>query len=81
MSELGVTPPDSLLKYEAPLFMGIEPNGTAGVSRAHQTDGTSKIDDMINSMLPSRCEKLTSLLLLISIVLFDRRLNLHFLFS
>jgi hypothetical protein len=50
--EISVTPPDSLVKYDAPLFVGIEP-GSDG-AKATMTEGASKIDDMINSMLPPR---------------------------
>jgi hypothetical protein len=52
MAELGVTPPDSLMKYDAPLFVGIEPS-SAGAGKA-SSEGLSKLDDMINSMLPPR---------------------------
>ena len=51
--DLYVSPPESLVKFEAPLFVGIQPSGTAekagGVNEA-----TSKLDDMINAMLPPR---------------------------
>ena len=51
MAELGVSPPESLMKYDAPLFVGIEPSSTGIKSTA---EGLSKLDDMINSMLPPR---------------------------
>eukprot|EP00596_Hydrurales_sp_CCMP1899_P004430 CAMPEP_0119042042 /NCGR_PEP_ID=MMETSP1177-20130426/14310_1 /TAXON_ID=2985 /ORGANISM="Ochromonas sp, Strain CCMP1899" /LENGTH=231 /DNA_ID=CAMNT_0007008545 /DNA_START=163 /DNA_END=855 /DNA_ORIENTATION=+ len=51
MAELGVSPPDSLMKHDAPLFMGIEPSAMGGKASA---EGLSKLDDMINSMLPPR---------------------------
>jgi hypothetical protein len=51
MSDLGVSPPDSLMKYDAPLFVGIEPSANGGKMTA---EGLSKLDDMINSMLPPR---------------------------
>ena len=51
MSDLGVSPPDSLVKYDAPLFVGIEPSSNGGKTFA---EGLSKLDDMINSMLPPR---------------------------
>jgi hypothetical protein len=51
MSDLGVSPPDSLMKYDAPLFVGIEPSVNGGKMTA---EGLSKLDDMINSMLPPR---------------------------
>ena len=50
--EISVTPPDSLVKFDAPLFVGIEPG--SGGAKATMTEGASKIDDMINSMLPPR---------------------------
>lgn len=51
MAELGVSPPDSLMKHDAPLFVGIEPSAVGAKASA---EGLSKLDDMINSMLPPR---------------------------
>lgn len=53
--EISVTPPETLVKFDAPLFAGIEPpadkavlpKGTGGESNA-------KLEDMLNSMLPPR---------------------------
>jgi hypothetical protein len=50
--ELTVTPPESLVKFDAPLFVGLEPSGTA--EKAGVRDNASKLDDMINAMLPPR---------------------------
>jgi hypothetical protein len=46
-----VSPPESLVKYNAPLFNGIQkdPNQSKGV-----VENTSKLDEMIHAMLPAR---------------------------
>jgi|EP00606_Chrysophyceae_sp_TOSAG23-5_P000680 dynein light intermediate chain, axonemal len=46
-----VTPPESLVRYNAPLFNGIEndPNQSKGV-----VENTAKLDEMIHAMLPAR---------------------------
>jgi hypothetical protein len=63
-AEITVTPPDSLLKYEAPLFVGIEssnaappPQGKGGLN-----ENNTKIEDMINSILPPRSLYLSPLI-------------------
>jgi len=50
--EIAVNPPDTLVKFDAPLFAGLETNK----QRPHgKTDkSTAKLDDMLNSMLPPR---------------------------
>lgn len=51
MSKVGVSPPDSLMRYETPLVVGSD------LSNSHEKDfpeGLSKQDDMLNSMLPPR---------------------------
>jgi len=53
-SEIAVSPPDSLVKYDAPLFVGIEPSAEAGAMKLNLNENGSKLDDMINSMLPAR---------------------------
>ena len=46
------TPPESLLKYANPLYVGIEPKA---VSNAKAPNGqVTQLDDMLNSMLPPR---------------------------
>ena len=46
-------PPECLLKYMAPLYVGMEPKD---VSKAKKEDAqNSQLDDMLNSMLPPRC--------------------------
>jgi len=50
---ISVTPPDSLMKFDPPLFAGIEPSEAGTAVRAIAENG-SKMDDMINSMLPAR---------------------------
>lgn len=53
--EIAVSPPDSLMKFDAPQFVGIEhkkdakPNTTAGTD-----GGGNRLEDMVNSMLPPR---------------------------
>lgn len=46
-----VSPPESLVKYNAPLFNGIQkdPNQSKGV-----VENTSKLDEMVHAMLPAR---------------------------
>lgn len=54
--EVTVHPPDSLLKYEAPVFVGLEPS-KAQEPRAtdpHTKEGASQLEDMMNSMLAPR---------------------------
>ena len=50
--DLYVSPPETLVKFEAPLFVGIHPSGTT--EKAGVNEATSKLDDMINAMLPPR---------------------------
>jgi len=50
--EISVSPPDTLVKYDAPLFAGIE-NHNKAVSQG-KIDTNSKLEDMLNAMLPPR---------------------------
>lgn len=52
--EVSVSPPESLLKYEAPLFAGIEPSNDKLATKSPNQDGNAKLEDMVNSMLPPR---------------------------
>ena len=52
-AEITVSPPDSLIKYEAPLFVGIEPNVQHAGPKGAVGEST-KIDDMIAAVLPPR---------------------------
>ena len=52
--EIAVTPPDSLVQYEAPLFAGIEPSSKPAAKTSSFSETNAKLDDMINSMLPPR---------------------------
>jgi hypothetical protein len=52
--EISVSPPETLVKYDAPLFAGIESGGEKLGSKSNNQEGNSKIDDMLNSMLPPR---------------------------
>lgn len=56
-SDIAVSPPDSLVKYDAPLFIGIEPSSKASPPKATMNESATKIEDMINSMLPPRYRK------------------------
>jgi dynein light intermediate chain, axonemal len=50
------SPPDSLLRFDAPLFVGFDPaaaTATASV-RKGADPAASQLDDMVNSMLPPR---------------------------
>jgi hypothetical protein len=51
--EISVSPPETLVKFDAPLFAGIEPAGDKNTSKARQ-ETNSKIEDMLNSMIPPR---------------------------
>eukprot|EP01035_Chromulina_nebulosa_P020137 gene20137-26145_t len=51
---IAVHPPDSLVKFDSPLFVGVDVLPENGYSKALQTETGSKLDDMINSMLPPR---------------------------
>lgn len=53
-AEITVTPPDSLVKYEAPLFVGIESNNIPNQPKSGMNENNTKIEDMINSILPPR---------------------------
>jgi len=53
--DIAVTPPDSLVKFEAPIFVGLEPSvETGSVTKARLNEQNSKVEDMINSMIPPR---------------------------
>ena len=63
MTEIKVTPSDTLLRYETPLYYGQErkSNGKSSIGFEQNKAGgssnesaTSKLDEMINSMLPLR---------------------------
>ena len=58
MAEIRVHPPDSLLRYEPPVFVGLEPSqGKADLKPAAESntkEGSSQLEDMVNSMLPPR---------------------------
>jgi hypothetical protein len=51
--EISVSPPETLVKFDAPLFAGIEPSGEKNNAKSrHETN--SKVEDMLNSMIPPR---------------------------
>lgn len=53
--EISVSPPETLLKYDAPLFAGIEPSHADHAAlKSPNQENNPKIDDMVNSMLPPR---------------------------
>lgn len=53
--EVAVTPPDSLVRYDAPIFVGLEPS-VEGSNTKPKSDNnqTAKMEDMLNSMIPPR---------------------------
>lgn len=56
-TSIEVHPPDSFLKYEPPVFVGMEPSkGHVKSLATHKgKDSTaSQMDEMVNSMLPPR---------------------------
>jgi hypothetical protein len=52
--EISVTPPETLVKFDAPLFAGIEPPMDKAVLPKNQGESNAKLEDMVNSMLPPR---------------------------
>lgn len=52
--EISVSPPETLVKFDAPLFAGIEPNSEKSAHKANHNENGSKIEDMLNSMIPPR---------------------------
>ena len=52
--EISVSPPETLVKFDAPLFAGIEPSSEKHGTKNQNQDGGSKIEDMLNSMIPPR---------------------------
>lgn len=54
MMQVSVNPPESLLKYQAPLFVGIEPTAEMVQQAKGTGENSTKLDDMINAMLPAR---------------------------
>jgi hypothetical protein len=52
--DISVSPPETLVKFDAPLFAGIEPKGNDKNGKSQNQDGNSKIEDMLNSMIPPR---------------------------
>lgn len=53
--EVVVTPPDSLLRYEAPIFVGLEPSVEgSNIKLKSENNQTAKMEDMLNSMIPPR---------------------------
>jgi hypothetical protein len=53
--EISVSPPETLVKFDAPLFAGIEPSGDKPILPKNQNaEHNPKLEDMLNSMLPPR---------------------------
>jgi len=52
-TEVEISPPDSLVRFEAPIFAGLEPS-KEGSSVGKLKEGTTKLDEMITAMLPPR---------------------------
>ena len=53
-TEITVSPPESLVKYEAPLFVGIEPSVNQEEVKAKTNPNNTKLDDMVDSIIPPR---------------------------
>ena len=55
-AEITVTPPDTLVKFDAPLFVGIDGGTKTNNKKTTKlgNENTAKLDDMINAMLPAR---------------------------
>jgi len=53
-TEITVNPPESLVKYEAPLFVGIEPSLNHAELKAKGNLNNTKLDDMVDSIIPPR---------------------------
>ena len=52
--QVAVTPPDSLLRFDAPIFVGLEPSVEGTKPKSKATADASKLEDMLNSMIPPR---------------------------
>lgn len=52
--EISVTPPETLVKFDAPLFAGIETSGEKAHIKSQNQENNTKLEDMVNSMLPPR---------------------------
>jgi hypothetical protein len=55
--EISVSPPETLVKFDAPLFAGIEPPADKAVlpkGANNSGENNAKLEDMLNSMLPPR---------------------------
>ena len=52
--EVAVTPPDSLVKYDAPIFVGLEPSVEGIQVKNKNTELNPKLDEMLNSVIPPR---------------------------
>jgi hypothetical protein len=57
-TEITVSPPESLVKYEAPLFVGIEPSERVservGGALKKSNPNNTKLEDMVDSIIPAR---------------------------
>ena len=53
-NEMSVNAPETLLKYDAPMFAGIETNLPKVPVKAQNIELNAKLDDMVNAMLPPR---------------------------
>ena len=51
--EISVSPPETLVKFDAPLFAGLEPSTEKNTVKGKQ-ETNYKIEDMLNSMIPPR---------------------------
>ena len=52
-TEVEISPPDSLIQFDAPVFAGLEPSKENNPA-AKLKEGSSKLEEMITAMLPPR---------------------------
>jgi hypothetical protein len=53
--EVAVSPPDSLVRYDAPIFAGLEPSSEGTKHKPKPSETASKLEDMLDAMIPPRC--------------------------
>lgn len=52
--EVAVSPPDSLIRFDAPIFVGLEPSTEGTKRKPKPSETASKLEDMIDAMIPPR---------------------------
>jgi hypothetical protein len=51
---ISIHAPESLVQFDSPLFVGADGIKGGGYVKPPLTENSSKLDDMVNSMLPPR---------------------------